>query len=187
MRSRSSCRSMNLAAVGLAVVLLAAAGLPAQEQRLVNVIVRNLPEVQEVSGTVTIDEVAPHATMVRFSDLVVSPAPRDTNRLLHVGTLSSEGFTSVVLSLAGEIKGSAPESATLGVLLIPDEKIVVEAFESGQILLPIELNATIKADASAYIAAAGTPVPVAFPRYRVYLYNTCKRTIRVELFAYLRT
>ena len=63
--------------------------------------------------------------------------------------------------------------------------IVVEAFEAGHLLLPIELNAGIKADATGYLAAAGTPAPIAFPSYRVYLYNTCKRTVRVELFAYL--
>ncbi len=172
--------------VSLTVIALAGTGWLDAQERLVDVIVRNLPVVQEVKGSISIEKPTSHAAMVRFEDLIVSPAERhNTNRLQYAGVLESDGFTSVVLSLTGEIKGTAPAAAVIGVLLVPDEELVVEAFEAGHLLLPIELPVSIKANASAYVAASGLPAPIAFPRYRVYLYNTGKRTIRAQLFAYL--
>ena len=84
-----------------------------------SVMVLNFPTTQHVEGELRLDDTIPHSKMVVFDPVNVTTVRKnETTRLVPGGTLETEGFTSVVLSLAGEIKGTVPETSALGVLLV---------------------------------------------------------------------
>ena len=151
------------------------------------VFVTNLPQTQQVAGTVAIDGVVRHATLQRLKDLLVSPvSPKETTRLVPAVTLTTDGFTSVVLSLNGQTKGRALRAGSVGALLIPDEETVIRAFEEeGLFQFPMEIKAPSVSGASLYFASEPQRFTVGFPRYRVLLYNTTDKTANVSLHAYL--
>ena len=151
-----------------------------------SVMVLNFPTTQQVEGKLTLDETIPHSRMVVFDPVNVTTVRKsETTRLVPGGTLETEGFTSVVLSLAGEIKGTVPEPSAVGVLLLPDEDIVAEAFALGTLVLPTEIRAKIPQESHPYASAKPKRIDVAFPRYKVYFYNTGPRTVEAQLFAML--
>lgn len=170
--------------IGTMMVLLTAGWAPAQD----SVWVVNLPEVQEVDGEVKVTEPIPSTRMIRFSDVVVTSVERqDTNRLVAGGTLDADGFSSAVVSLAGEIKGTVEEPAEVGVLLVPDEEFVLDALKEGQLLFAIDVKGSVQAEGPAYFGSDSNGHVLAFPRYRVFFYNTCSRTAKVQLYIRLRT
>lgn len=169
-----------------ALILLLAPPLAAGEE-VINVHVINLPPVQEISGAIEVAQPIPHTRMVRIEDVIVSPqTPRDnTNRLVLAGTLDAAGFTRAVLSVGGEVKGTVPATAELGALLVPDETFVEDAFQRGYILFPIEVSAPIPANSAPSVGSDPKPFDLAFPRYRVYLFNTCSRAINAQVYVLL--
>ena len=178
-------KATTLAAVVLwagALLSLAAGTGYAQEP----VFVTNFPEVQEIAGEVKLASPIPHSDLVAFDAVEVTTVGRDeATGLISGGLLEADGFTSVVLSLAGEVKGSVPRTASLGVILIPDESFVAAAFREGSYLFPIEVEADIPANSPPYVDAKPARQQLAFPRYRVYFYNTGSRTVRAQLYAML--
>lgn len=170
----------------LAVLLVGVvpAGQAEEERR---VTVTNFPVRQEVRGTVEIDAPVPHTELVRFVGNVVSPIPRaEFTNLMEVGTVKADGFTSLALSLAGEVKGRAGADSEVGVLLLPDQRPILQAFrDTGDALLAIELKAPVRGGSNGYFAGQ-TVVPLAFPRYRVYLYNSGRESVTANVYAYLR-
>ncbi len=172
--------------VALAIAL-AAATAAAEEVRVVTVEVVNLPEVQQVTGSVAVSEPIPHTRFVHFSDVVVSPlVPRDDpNRLVSAGVLDASGFTSVVLSLGGEVKGTVPATAEIGVLLVPDDEFVADAFARGFILFPLAASADVPANSQPSVGSQPKRFDLAFPRYRVLLFNTSSRAVTAHVYALL--
>jgi hypothetical protein len=173
-----------LIAATAGALCLSVVDLAAQEP----VIVVNFPTTQQVEGSVAVevDEPIPHSRMVAFDPVDVTTVGRDeTTRLIPGGTLETEGFTSVVLSMAGEIKGTVPEPSTLGVILLPDDDLVEEALALGFLVLPMELETQVPQESHPYASAMPERFDVAFPRYRVYFYNTGQRTVETRLFAML--
>lgn len=166
------------------IALLAFAFHPARAQE--PVFVTNFPEVQEVTGEVKLASPIPHSDLVAFGAVEVTTVGREeATGLISGGLLEADGFTSVVLSLAGEVKGSVPRPATLGVILIPDESFVAAAFREGSYLFPIEVEADIPTNSLPYVDAKPAREQLAFPRYRIYFYNTGSRTVRAQLYAML--
>ena len=166
-----------------AALLLAAAG----SREVMDVQVLNFPDPQRIRGSVTIEGPIRHGVMVRFSDIIVPPVkPTDTTRLISGGTLVTDGFTGVVLSLSGLVKGDVVKPGAVGAYLVPDEEPIQRAFnEAGQVQFPLEVAATRVSGASAYFASGQERLTVGFPSYRVLLYNTSDKTVTVSLFGYL--
>ncbi len=158
--------------------------LPQEIQR---VLVTNFPDLQKIGGAVTVDGTVRHGLIQRFPEILVQPVePSSTRRLVPGGTLVADGFTSVALSLGGQLKLRASRPGTIGALLVPDEEFVLQAFEEdGRLLFPLEVKAESGTSSPPYFASSQGPLPVAFPRYRVFFYNTSDRTAAVSLYAYL--
>jgi hypothetical protein len=168
------------------MLVLAPAGT-AITQELQHVFVTNFPSVFKVDGEVALKGPIKTAALASIQDIIVSPvSPKDTLRLIQGGTITTDGFGSVVLSLTGQIKGEIVRPGTVGAILIPDEEPVARAFdERGVMQFPLEVMAPGVSAASPYFASNQPRYMVGFSRYRVLLYNTTDKTVTVSLFAYL--
>lgn len=157
----------------------------AQEVR--SVLVTNFPKVFNVNGTVTIEGPVKHAKFSALRDVTVSPVnPKDSLRLIQGGIVEGDGFTNMVLGLQGQIKAEVFRPGTVGVFLLPDEESIVRAFEEkGLMQFATEVTAPGVSAASPYFASTALRVPIGFPRYRTYFYNTSDKTVTVNLYAYL--
>ena len=132
-------------------------------------------------------DVSRSALKRRIKEILVPPVdPKETGRLIDAGVLTTDGFTSAVLSLNGQAKGRILRSGTVGAILIPEEESVIRAFEEeGQAQFPWEVSAALAAGAPRSFASTPVRHIVGFPAYRVRLYNTSDKTVTVSLFAYL--
>ena len=180
--------------VTVAVLLIATAALlvvvvpfRAVADTIQSVLITNWPDTWNVKGRVNIDGPVKLAKGLSIRELVVPPvSPRDTVRLIQGPTIETDGFTNMVLSLQGQIKGEVYRQGTVGVFLLPDEEAIVRAFdEKGIMQFAQEVNAPGVSSASAYFASSQPKLPVAFSRYRTYFYNSSDKTVTVNLFAYL--
>jgi hypothetical protein len=167
-------------------VVLGPAGT-AISQELQHVFVTNFPSVFQVDGTVALKGPIRTATTLSIQEIIVSPVgPKDTLRMIQAGTITTEGFGTVVLSLTGQIKGEIVRTGTVGAILIPDEEPIARAFdEKGVMQFPLEVTAVGVSGLSPYFASNQPRYTVGFSRYRVLLYNTTDKTVNVSVFAYL--
>lgn len=151
------------------------------------VFVINFPGLQKVEGSVSIEGHVRHATFQRLKEILVPPVdPQETGRLIDAGLLTTDGFTSVVLSLNGQTRGRTMRAGSVGAILIPEEDSTIRAFEDeGQAEFALETSASITSGATRSFASSPGRQLVGFPRYRVRLYNTTDKTVTVNLFAYL--
>jgi hypothetical protein len=151
------------------------------------VMVTNFPAIQEISGDVNIKGALRLSTMAPFTGIMVPPVePTDTTRLIKAGTLSADGYTHVVLSLHGLVKGEVTRQGSVGALLIPSEQAIQQAFnELGLVHFALEVNAPGITSESVYFASAQPRYTVGFQSYDVLLYNTTDKTMTVDLYAYL--
>jgi hypothetical protein len=159
----------------------------ASSQDISPVRVVNLPDVQRVTGIVTVDGIVRHGNAQRFSEIAVSPAkPTETRRLTPGGTLETDGYTSMVLALNGQFKTSLPRPGDVGAILLPDEDAVLRAFnEDGKFQFTQEIKAVAASGLSPWFASGQERLVIGFPRYRIFFYNTTDRTVGVNLYAYL--
>jgi hypothetical protein len=167
-------------------LLLAPAG-DVVSQTVRQVFVTNFPDLQSIVGTVEIEGPVRQSRSVRIEDITVAPVERrETTRLVDAGVLETEGFPTVVLSLHGVVKGHVGRVGAVGVLLIPDEETIEEAFRE-QAVMHFFLEAAAEGVSSdtPYFASRQPRYTIAFPRYRVFLYNTTDKTVSANLFAYL--
>ena len=138
-----------------------------------------------LSGAVT---VAAGSTdwFVSFERLQVAPVDRaETTQLVEAGIIETDGFSELVFSLGGEFKEGIPESGTVGVVLIPDIDIFTYLLRNeGEFVFPLEAKVEIRGLSSAIFVSEQQWAKVAFPRYRVYLYNETTSGATVSLFVY---
>lgn len=185
MNRRGRLTVAALCAVVLLLLLTPADEVVSQEIR--QVFITNWPDMLTIEGQVRLEEPV-HLSEIRvFSEILVPPVlPTQTTRLIEAGTLDSAGFPGVVLSLHGVTKGDVKKSGAVGAILVPDEQRIQEGFhELG--LMPFTLQteaAGVSAD-TPYFASAQPRFAVAFPSYKVLLYNTTDKTVTVDLYAYL--
>jgi hypothetical protein len=100
--------------------------------------------------------------------------------------VETEGFTHVVLSLRGEVQGKLAREGSVGAILLPDEEPVVRTFQqAGQYQFPLEVASTVRTADRGYFASQPGRHPLAFPSYRVLLYNETDRSVEADLYAYL--
>lgn len=173
-------------AAAAAVFVLSPAGTALSEETQ-RVIVTNFPKVFNVAGKVDVEGPVSHARFVVLREVVVPPVnPKDTIRMVQGGTVTSDGFTSMVLGLQGQIKGEVYRAGSVGAFLLPDDDAIVRAFEEkGLMQFTTEINAAGVSAASPYFASGASRAQVGFPRYRAYFYNTSDKTVTVNLYAYL--
>jgi hypothetical protein len=157
-------------------------GLAEQE-----VVVLNLPEVQRVKGEVSIAEPVSIATTKLVSlpeEVVPTVLPAETTSLVPGGLIEADGFRTAVVSLAGLVRGQSMAEGEVGAILLPDDEEILKLFDDeARILLELEVSVATE-PASAYFSGSES-VTLAFPRYRVFYYNTTDRAVSVRLYAYL--
>jgi hypothetical protein len=172
-------------AASLLLLLVPTGEVASQDVR--RVVVTNFPDVQKVAGAVAIEGPVHLSKSLVFEDITVAPVERDeTTRLVEAGVLETEGFPNVVLSLHGVVQGHVGRVGTVGVILIPDETTIQEAFrELGVMHFYLEATAGGVSSKTPYFASNQPRYTVAFPRYRVLMYNTTDKTVSANLFAYL--
>jgi hypothetical protein len=168
----------------LAVLLLAAS---VQAAEPLDVRVKNFPETQRITGSVFVDGVVSHGRSKKFEGLVVQSSRRsELGEVVYAGSVETEGFTSLSISLQGEVKSSNFSAGSVGVLLIPDEEPILRIFREGkQVQFPLEAEVPLKPGNSEYFSGQQDRQRIAFPRYRVYLYNTLNRTVEANVYLYL--
>lgn len=172
---------LSLVAVG---AMASAATLGMQE--LTRTFVINLKDPHPVVGTVEVPTPIPHARMLRMTGLIVSPASRnETSLWTEVGMVETEGFTSVVLSLQGELRGIPSSEGVVALVLLPEEESVLRGFAEGEIHLELQAIADPVPGEGLYFSGASASLAIAFPRYRAFLYNTTNRSAAVDVFAYV--
>lgn len=176
-----------LAAAALVAVVVVAQAPVRSADPPERVIVTNFPEVQRVSGRVTVPEPVPQSALVRRLDVIVPPIDRAaTTQLVEAGILDAAGFTHAVLSLRGEVQGNLVRDGVVGVVLVPDEDPVVRAFhEQGRFDFALEVEAPVLREARGWFASEQPRHALGFPSYRIYLYNSSDRSVEADVFVYL--
>ena len=173
-----------LAAASLAAFAFAPAG-DARSQDVQQVEVVNLPAVQKVSGEVSIQGTVPHARFLRLGETVVPPASLDDpDQLVPGELLDTAGFTRVVLSFTGEVRGTPAAGGRVGALLVPDEEPVARALREAK-AYPLALRAAGGMDKGSQVVWGQGEGTVGFPRYRVLYWNDGDRPVAIRLYAYL--
>ncbi len=155
-------------------------------QQLQEILVANFPEIQRVEGKVSVKGTVRHARLVRRENQVVTPVAREeTKYLIKAGTLDTDGFTSIILSLQGEVRGTLDQGGTVGAVLVPvEEEVMAMLNEQGRIHFPLEVKAVLARRESTTFSSQNH-LTVGFPRYNVYLYNSTDRNVDVDLYFYL--
>jgi hypothetical protein len=184
--SRRSLTAALLLATGLGVWFLTPFGTVASQQ-ITQVLVTNWPSVFKVEGEVTVKTPIRLAKLVKFEDVLVAPVrPSETTRLIEAGTLETEGFPSVVLSLHGVVKGDVGRQGEVGVILLPDQPSIQQAFdEQGLVHFALRAEAQGVSSLTPYFASNQPDYNIGFQAYRVLLYNTTDKAVTANVFAYL--
>jgi hypothetical protein len=149
------------------------------------VVVLNLPEIQKVTGSVSVDKLPPSSRFLAREAIVIPAVGRsESAHFVDVGTLDFEGMKTGQLSLHVESQGKVSEEGPVGVLLIPDRKPVLRSLNlENQILLATELKVDLPI--GSIPVASQTAFEVAFPRYRIFFYNETNATAQADLYVYL--
>lgn len=155
-------------------------------QELNRTFVVNLKDPHPIEGTVAVGTPIPHSETQSFFEVVVAPAPRDEPPLwTEAGILETDGFTQLVLSLHGQFRGNPSGVGDVGLVLIPEDENVLRALGEGEVHLALDAVAEGIPDGRQYFSGSRAGLAIAFPRYRVFLFNTTDRSAAVNIFAYL--
>ena len=175
-------------AMVLIASLAVSAGLgSAQGSELTPVVVTNFPEVQKIDGAVSISGPLVNGSLQSLDEVVVSPVDRRAaTRMDPQGAVATDGFTSLVVSLVGEVQGSVNSRGTLGVVLVPDDAVINRALrQDGRVLFPLEASVEIPLGSPGWINAESKSFRIAFPGYRVFFYNTSDKSVATTVYVYL--
>ena len=182
--SKKTFTAAMLVSVGLLIYAVAStSAVGAQE--LIRALVVNLETPHPVTGEVAVSGVIQHASVVRINDVVVSTARRqEPPQWVEAGTVDTAGFTSVVMSLQGQMKGSISRNGSVGAILIPDEEPILQALTEGVVQLPLEVTVEVSPSTD-FFSGSQASLSVAFPRYRIFFYNTAGQSVSANLYLYL--
>lgn len=180
------------------LLVLLSSGLPAQDpSKAQPVYVVNQPDTVTVQGEVRLagpieGEVSirgpiPQGKAVVLGEMEVPPVQKtDVNRLIRAGIITTEGFAAMVVSLAGMQRSAPSKAGDVGVILLPAEDLPTRALEEqGQLLFAVENHVLSSPGSPPYFASQPLRATVAFPRYRVLLYNASDRTVVTTVYVYL--
>jgi len=150
------------------------------------VVVTNFPETQSITGTVAVERPVPTTRLVTTHALVSPGGPANVADLTEAGALDATGFAFATLSLAVDVQGSLAGPGQVGALLIPDQPDVLAALRSHGIQqFPLTVEAAVAPSPSGIHQSSPLAARLAFPRYRVFFYNTTPRTSEATLYVYL--
>ena len=126
------------------------------------------------------------SSSVALGPITVPPVDRiEITRLIEGGTIDMDGYKEVVLSFGGEVKDQPMQAGTVGAILIPDEDDFDRILQRwGRFSFPIEVRTAVGVDEQPIFLAKQVTARIAFPRYRVLLYNGTDKAVSVFLFAY---
>jgi hypothetical protein len=143
--------------------------------------------VGPIEGEVSIRGPIPQGKAITIGEVEVPPVQKtDVTRLVRAGTVDTEGFAAMVVSLAGMQRSAPTKAGDVGVILLPAEELPTRAWEEqGQLLFAVESHALSSPGSPPYFASQPLRATVAFPRYRVLLYNASDRTVAVTVYVYL--
>ena len=117
---------------------------------------------------------------------MVAPVGRQATRLwAEAGRLQTDGFTSVTLSVHGLSGGTDRRAGLVGVVLVPDEARILRSLQENELHLALEATAEVSAADLRFFSGSEASLPIGFPRYRVFLYNTTEQSVTVDVYAYL--
>lgn len=177
---------MRSGLVSLAAVAVSASLTTLAVQEITQTVVVNLENPHPIKGSVVVSRPIPHSDMVSMVDVVVAPASREETSLwTEVGSVTTEGFSSLVLSLHGQLRGSASGAGVVGLVLVPEQENILRALAEREVHLELEAVADPVPGDGLYFSGARAGLPIAFPRYRAFLYNTTDRSASVDVYAYL--
>jgi hypothetical protein len=92
----------------------------------------NFPENQDV----TVRGTPSQARLAGFEDQLISPnGSRDPTTWRQIGTLATDGFGWVVLSLGGNVQGPVTEPGAVIAVLVPEQAPILRALKDDQIVL----------------------------------------------------
>lgn len=151
------------------------------------VIVTNLPQVLPIKGKVSIVGTVRQGAIVRRINLIVPPVERDdVSDLVQAEDVVTDGFTGMILSLHGAVRGTIGQEGTVGAILVPDETSVLEMLREKSVFhFPVEAKVDLTRQVAEDDFSVQRRFDVGFPRYKVYVYNSTDRTVDVHLFVYL--
>lgn len=157
---------------------------PETQQIRGDVQVNNFPELQQIKGSVSIEGTTKYITK---EGLVVPTSQRaELSEMVFAGTIETDGFTSLLISLQGEMRSDVYSSGTIGVLLIPDEKSILRALrEAKRVQFPVECKVHTKSGDPIYFESEQVQQRIAFSRYKMYLYNTANKSVEANIYLYL--
>jgi len=168
------------------LVLLAGAPGSGSGDDIQAVAVTNFPETQQVRGVVALEQPAPTTRLLTIKDLVTPAAPTQVGDITDAGTIDSSGFAFATLSLAVLVQGTLAAPGRVGAILIPDQPEVLAVFRThGIFQFPLTVEAPVSPSVSGLHQSSSVTARLAFPRYRVFLYNTTPRTSEITLYVYL--
>lgn len=116
----------------------------------------------------------------------VGPVDRaKTAQLVDAGTIETDGFSEILISIAGEFKEGVPESGTIGAILVPDRDPFLYLLRTeGRIVFPIEVVFDVRGLRDPIFVSPQEQARIGFPRYRAFFYNETSSSAVVSLFAY---
>jgi hypothetical protein len=180
-------KNIILTLITILIVVPTAAIGDVSKETTQNVRVVNLPKTQNIDGSVEVKGLISHSFLDRRERIIIPPAQRsETNNLTEAGVVEADGFTYVVLSILGEAKSTVFTPGTIGAILVPDEKPIIDAFTQDQsILFPLEVKTDIDSETFRYFSSEPTKQLIGFPRYRIFLYNSTNKSVEVNLYMYM--
>ena len=146
--------------------------------------INNFPETQQIKGSVSIEGTT---KFIAKEGVVVPTAQRaELDQMVYAGTVKTDGFTSLLITLQGEMRSNVFSTGTIGVLLIPDEGPFLRILrDAKRVLFPIECKAQTKSGDSIYFESEQVQQRIAFSSYRMYLYNTASKQAEANVYLYL--
>lgn len=182
--NRSFCMLMVLTVLFIPATLRTSRAELSQPQE---VRVNNFPETQQIRGSVSIEGPLSHAKFFKREGILVPPSRRnELSELVHAGVIDTDGYTSVQINMQGEVRSDTFSTGKAGVLLVPDEGPVLRSLrEAKRVQFPLEAFALLKSGESSFFESEPSVQRVAFPRYRIYLYNTSNKSTDMSVYLYL--
>ena len=179
--------STRLHVVGIAAVVLAALSMGfSAVQDVTRTVVVNLESPHLVEGSVVVPAPVPHGEILSALDVVTTPATRaETNLWTEAGVIDADGFTSAVVSLHGQLRGNPSIPGAIVAVLVPEEENILRSLSEGEVHLALEAAADPVPTGGLYFSGARDGLPIGFPRYRLFVYNTTDRSAAVNVFVYL--
>jgi hypothetical protein len=124
---------------------------------------------------------------VALAHRLVAPTQRsDVTQLFDAGVVQTDGFRDIVISFGGEFKEGLPSGGRVGAILIPDHEIADYLLRNeGVFVFPTEIEYRLDGSMQGnFFMSKSTQTKVAFPRYRVYLYNETTSGASMSVFIY---